>query len=60
MSEHDDAERVDDEVREVREHEREAKRHEGAERSPEERRDAAPETPGQPETGLPPGIAKTG
>jgi len=33
------------EVREVLEHEREAKEREGAERSPAERRDAAPELP---------------
>lgn len=32
-------------VREVQEHEREARDREGAERSPSERREAAPETP---------------
>jgi hypothetical protein len=58
--EHDTTQSATDEVHDAREHERQAKEHEGAERSPEERREAAPETPGEPETGLPPGIAKTG
>ena len=57
---HDDAGRGADGVRGVKGHEREAKEREGAERSPAERRDAAPETPGEPESGLPPGTAKTG
>jgi hypothetical protein len=58
--EHDDRTGVGDEVRDAQEHERRAKEHEGSERGPQERREAAPETPGEPEPGLPPGIAKTG